>query len=231
MKNNQPSFKEVSKKVKWQISFVLLHSGRVCVAQAVCRQHGPRLCGAPQSRPGELSATCGISSSPVKWQDPLPLPHWGTWWSSESIQQFICLPLSVWLLFTHYCVFVRNMAGRKRCVRQGFRQRYRTFCFLFLRQLKQMLSQSLTTSCYSDCRQIPGSELSVPPSEWEIQISTFPTRTVTGAQLMRLELKLEFHLSWLLCVCVFSFSDASWRWSTTATSCSLTRLSCFEQEQ
>lgn len=104
---------------------LFFHSGRVCVAQVVCRQHGPGLCGASQSRPGELSATCGLSSSPVKWQDPLPLPHWGTWCSSESAQQFICLPLCRTSLYLLLCI-CRNMAGRKQCVRRGFRQRYRT---------------------------------------------------------------------------------------------------------
>lgn len=60
-------------------------SGRVCVAQAVGWQHGPGLCGAPAGRAGELPASCGITPSPLQWQDSPPLPHWGTCCSSWPV--------------------------------------------------------------------------------------------------------------------------------------------------
>lgn len=53
-------------------------AGRVCVAQAVCRQHGPGLCGAAPGRPGELSASSGVAPDPLQRQDPLSLPDGGT---------------------------------------------------------------------------------------------------------------------------------------------------------
>lgn len=67
--------KNINNEIKLQTTNTLLYAGTLCVlldaggvrvAQAFSRQHGPRLCGAPQGRAGELSAPCGVAPSPLQ---------------------------------------------------------------------------------------------------------------------------------------------------------------------
>lgn len=49
------------------ITVVAPPTGRVCVAQDVCRQPRPRFCGTAESRPGKLPTACRIASHPLQW--------------------------------------------------------------------------------------------------------------------------------------------------------------------
>lgn len=149
---------------------VNVHTGRVCVAQAVGGQHGPRLCGAPQGRAGELPASRRFSSSALQRQDPLPLPHWGT---ERSCDERFIDPLLNYNLTSPFNACDRNTAGKKWCTRRAFRQRYWTFMellFLYV-SYNHHIMFSWPPPLPPGCRQTPGWGLWVPPFGWETQIS------------------------------------------------------------
>lgn len=64
-------------------------AGRVCLAQAVSRQPGPRLCWAAESRSGKLLAASCITSCPFQWQNLLPLFNRG--WQLNLLHRILSM--------------------------------------------------------------------------------------------------------------------------------------------
>ncbi len=92
---------------------------------------------------------------------------------SSSLSDHLLIELMDWITF-HCCVWQEH--GWKEVVYEtGFQAKVLDICVasisLLLQTFHAEIFRCLTTSCCSYCRQIPGWELSVPPSGWEIQIS------------------------------------------------------------